>query len=49
MKPLGLDQNKARAALNNLKNGSVTPKNSSRSNNAIHHATAPPIIEEEYK
>ena len=26
VKPLGLDKNKARAALNNLKNGSLTPK-----------------------
>ena len=31
LKPLGLDKNKARAALNNLKNGSLTPKGSSNS------------------
>ena len=31
MKPLGLDKNKARAALNSLKNGSVRPNNHRKS------------------
>ena len=33
LKPLGLNKNKARAALNNLKNGSLTPKGNHNAEN----------------